>query len=371
MHRLACRALACLALAAIALGGFGQSAAAAPAPPPRIVFLGDSITDGHTYPLLVRQALAEAGLAPPVCINAGLGGDTAAGMRRRLDRDVLVHKPALVTLSVGTNDALRKAPPEPYEADVTAICDRLLAEKIPVLLMTTSILGPKNADADKRLADFNAILRRLAAAHVSRLAEVNRLMQDARAAGTNVLDSDGVHPNFAGHRIMARAILDALGYKEVPVPPELKIEVMPGVIRAWKIRAAAGPLDEAAVAALKPDDAWKDFTLPETAPQTTWWLEQERRRGFALSVDKLIGPGGKYQGLAVIDAGTPRRVFLNPGAQVEAVWLNGRRLYKRAEWTGWHAGRERLPADLRKGPNTVVIEMGPQFFLSMTDDNTW
>lgn len=370
MHRIACRALACLALAALALGGFGQSAAA-PAPPPRIVFLGDSITDGHTYPMLVRQALADAGLAPPACINAGIGGDTAAGMRKRLDRDVLIHKPALVTLSVGINDALRKVPPAAYEADLTAICERLLAEKIPVLLLTTSLLGPKNADADKRLADYNVILRRLAAIHVSRLAEVNLLMEEARTAGTNLLDTDGVHPNFAGHRVMARAILDALGYKEVPVPPELKIEVMPGIIRQWKIRVAPRPLDEAAVAALKPDAAWKDYTLPETAPQTTWWLEQERRRGFALSLDKLIAPGGRYQGLAVIDAPAPRRAFLNPGAQVEAVWLNGRRLYKRAEWTGWHAGRERLPADLQKGPNAVVIEMGPQFFLSMTADNTW
>ena len=32
----------------------------------RIVFLGDSITDGFTYPLLVRQALAEAHRPVPV-----------------------------------------------------------------------------------------------------------------------------------------------------------------------------------------------------------------------------------------------------------------------------------------------------------------
>lgn len=34
----------------------------------RIVFVGDSITDGHTYPQLVRQALAEAGRPVPVCL---------------------------------------------------------------------------------------------------------------------------------------------------------------------------------------------------------------------------------------------------------------------------------------------------------------
>lgn len=55
---------------------------AADTPPQRIVFIGDSITDGHTYPLLVRQALAEAHKPVPVCINAGISGDTAAGMRK-------------------------------------------------------------------------------------------------------------------------------------------------------------------------------------------------------------------------------------------------------------------------------------------------
>ena len=49
--------------------------------PARIVFLGDSITDGHTLPLLLRQAL---GAGAPACINAGVAGDTAAGMRAQL-----------------------------------------------------------------------------------------------------------------------------------------------------------------------------------------------------------------------------------------------------------------------------------------------
>ena len=43
-----------------------------------IVFLGDSITDGNTYPLLIHQALTEAGKPVPLCINAGIGGNTAA-----------------------------------------------------------------------------------------------------------------------------------------------------------------------------------------------------------------------------------------------------------------------------------------------------
>src|SRR5262245_586087 len=104
----------------------------------RIVFVGDSITDGHTYPQLVRQGLAEAGQSVPVCINAGVAGDTARGMRQRLERDVLIHRPTLVTLSAGVNDIFRKVKPADYEADVVAIADRLHKEKVSMLLLTTS-----------------------------------------------------------------------------------------------------------------------------------------------------------------------------------------------------------------------------------------
>jgi hypothetical protein len=61
--------------------------------PARLVFIGDSITDGHTLPLLVEHALTDAKKPVPRCINAGVASDTAALMRARLERDVLVHPP--------------------------------------------------------------------------------------------------------------------------------------------------------------------------------------------------------------------------------------------------------------------------------------
>src|SRR5689334_17466248 len=104
--------------------------ALAPDEPGRLVFLGDSLTDGHTLPLLVRQALGDRS---PVCINAAVAGDTAAGMGKRLERDVLSRRPTRVALSVGINDVLRKVPPSEYEADVTAISERLKRDSVPML----------------------------------------------------------------------------------------------------------------------------------------------------------------------------------------------------------------------------------------------
>ncbi len=76
-----------------------------PVPRPRIVFVGDSSTDGNTYLLLIRQALARAGRPVPLCVNAGVSMDTARGMRQRLERDVFAHRPTLVVLSAGIADA--------------------------------------------------------------------------------------------------------------------------------------------------------------------------------------------------------------------------------------------------------------------------
>jgi lysophospholipase L1-like esterase len=375
-----------------------------PRPAERIVFMGDSITDGDTLQILVFLAIAdsrrptpfpcvpragdpqaaravdemlEAMWHPlPILINAGVAGDTAAGMAERLERDVLVHKPTLLVLSVGINDVLRQVPTADYERDVTRIAERMKAARIPMLIMTTSILGEKNAEADAKLAEYNASLRRVAEKYGGRVAEVNALMQKARAAGTNVLEADDVHLSFAGYRVMARAVLDALGYKSVPVPKENQfnraVGLMPGVIRHWKVRAVTGPLDEAAVAALTVDETWKDLSLPQREPAAQWWPEQERKRGFAQGLDKVAGPSSRYVGVATLRKKGARKVHFNTGAQLERIWLNGKCLYDRkGEWTGWHAGRDCIPAELRPGANTVVIETGNEFFLSVTDDNNW
>jgi lysophospholipase L1-like esterase len=324
--------------------------AAAPGEPERIVFLGDSITDGHTAPLLVRQALGDRA---PACINAGVAGDTAAGMRGRLERDVLPRRPTMVALSVGINDVLRNVAAPDYEKDVRAISERLRREGIPMLIFTPTILGAKHADAEKRLADYIAVLRRLATERGYAIAEVHASMQDARAAGLELLEPDQVHLTFEGYRVMVRAILDALGRKDAAVPKEPAIEPMPGLIRDWKIRAL-------------PDGEWTALRLPQAGKAAHWWMDQERRRGFAVELG-----GKRFAATATLESKEAREVYLNTGADLASLTLNGTRIWKSEGWTGWHAGKERIAARLVVGTNTIEIESGGAFFLSVTDDNSW
>ena len=318
----------------------------------RIVFLGDSITDGHTLPLLVRQATGA------VCINAGVAGDTAAGMRKRLERDVLPRRPGRVALSVGINDVLRGVSASEYETDVAAICDRLKRERIPLILLTPTILGPKHAEAEKRLSEYIAILRRIAAKEAFPVAEVHDRMREARTAGRELLESDQVHLTFEGYRVMARAVLDAMGRPGPAVPEALVLEPMPGILREWQVRAL-------------PDGEPKPLTLPQPRPAAHWWFDQERRRGFAIELEKLAGAAKRFRATAALESKEARDVFFNTGADLVSVTLNGALVWKSDGWTGWHAGKERLAARLAAGTNTIEIESGATFFLSVTDGNSW
>jgi hypothetical protein len=216
-------------------------------------------------------------------------------------------------------------------------------------------------------------LGRVARRYNAAMAEVNEQLRNEQKQGTKVLEDDQVHLTFAGYRATARAVLDALGHKDVAVPKELKLDVMPGVVRDWKVKALdrADALDEKSVAQVKPDESWKSLALPQKGPLANWWADQERQRGFVQELDKLAGPGKAYLGVATVEAARARKAFLNTGAQLSAVWLNGKRVYKSDGWTGWHAGKERVPIELKEGKNVLVIETGPAFFLSITDDDQW
>ena len=106
-----------------------------------IVFLGDSIVDGHTSLLLLSQALRERGGEQPVLVNAGVGGNTLRQMRERATRDVLPHDPDTVCISAGVNDAHQGVAPEAFEADLVALFGFLREHRIVPVLATPTPLA--------------------------------------------------------------------------------------------------------------------------------------------------------------------------------------------------------------------------------------
>ena len=343
----------------------------------RVAFLGDSITDGHTLPILFAQSLTAAGITPPICTNVAVAGNRASDMLARLERDVLPFHADYVTISAGVNDANNKVPPEKYAAEMTAIVDRLTAAGSQVILVApTPITSAHAAEVKPRWTAYTVFLRELAQQRHLRLAEFDRRMEEAIAAGQTVMGGDGIHIDFPGYRVMTRSLLDTMGYPDVPVVEKMQVHLMPGVITPWQVRQAPAesPMTEVEVASLKPDTTWKTLTLPQdqaAAVPGGWWLEQERQRGFVVGLDFVVGKAKHYQAVAEIASQRERQAFLNTGGSLETIWLNGKKIYQAPGNSGWHPGKERLPITLRSGANQLLVETGTRFFLSLTDDNTW
>src|SRR5690554_3154150 len=72
----------------------------------RVVFLGNSITDGGRYHsfiwLYYMTRFPNRNLR---VLNAGIGGDTALNMYKRLDGDVFSRNPTMLVVTFGMNDS--------------------------------------------------------------------------------------------------------------------------------------------------------------------------------------------------------------------------------------------------------------------------
>jgi lysophospholipase L1-like esterase len=208
----------------------------------KLAFLGDSITqfgwDKPTgYVKLVIAGLAACGITVTP-VPAGISGHKSNDMLGRVDNDVLGKKPDWMTLSCGVNDVWHGAngvPLDKYQENITAILDKAKAAGVRVMILTSTMIGEDQPNANNaKLAAYNDWLRQAAKARGLPLADLNADMQalvkEGGKPGTNLLTVDGVHMNEAGDRMMARGILVAFGLTKA---------MLEKVDAAWKPGGAA------------------------------------------------------------------------------------------------------------------------------------
>ncbi|MGH7322618.1 MAG: GDSL-type esterase/lipase family protein [Candidatus Rokuibacteriota bacterium] len=184
-------ALALLGLAAYAWWS-GGDAPLPPLDPTRdvVVFLGDSITGGHGLPLEVTFP-HRLGAALGIRIrNAGISGDTTAGALQRLGADVLAHRPKLVVVELGANDAFRRVPSAQVLQNLRAIVRRVRESGSGVVLIHV------------RVAALGSDLPRDGLREIAR-EEGARLVEDFLAGVVPSLTNDGLHPTAEGHARLA------------------------------------------------------------------------------------------------------------------------------------------------------------------------
>ena len=172
---------------------------------PRVVFLGDSITDGWR----LNEYFPDQDY-----INRGISGQITGQMLGRMLDDVLKHKPAAMVLLAGTNDIARGVPVSTIQSNITMITE--LAQKHGIKVILASILpihdynknkDPRNMRSTARpmatIQQLNSWLAGYAKQNRATYLDYYSALVDSNGYLKEDLADDGLHPNGAGYRIMA------------------------------------------------------------------------------------------------------------------------------------------------------------------------
>jgi lysophospholipase L1-like esterase len=176
---------------------------AQPAENGRVIFLGDSITEGWK--------LAQY-FPGKQYVNRGISGQTTPQMLVRFYPDVLNLHPAAVIILAGTNDIARNTGPETLgmiEDNFRAMCE--LAQKHGVKVVLCLLLPVSDYTQHKQtdhrppsdILRLNEWLRRYAAEIEAEVADYYSVLVDSKGMLKEGYSDDGLHPNDRGYLLMA------------------------------------------------------------------------------------------------------------------------------------------------------------------------
>ena len=185
----------------------------------RVVFMGDSITDGWPIP--------EYFPGKPY-VNRGIGGQTTPQMLIRFRHDVIDLKPRAVVILAGTNDIAGNTGPMTVgevEANYASMAELARANDIRVVF--SSVIPVNNytplaepfflTRPSEKIVALNDWLKAYCAANGHVYLDYFGAMVDEKGMLNRALAEDGLHPNKAGYKIMAplaeAAIQKAIGGK--------------------------------------------------------------------------------------------------------------------------------------------------------------
>lgn len=214
-------------------------------PGTRILFQGDSITDGgrgygddpnhifgQDYAYLIA---ARCGAHYPdkswTFINRGISGNKVTDLAGRWQRDALDLKPDILSVLVGVNDAAGGGSAEQYER----VYDQVLQQALAANPNVQFVLGEpfvaqirRNAEIQKR----QAAVERLAIKYHAPVVHYQKVFNDAIAHSTQPITFwiwDGVHPTYAGHELMAEEWIRTVNrfYFSGKTPPRPTVAAAP------------------------------------------------------------------------------------------------------------------------------------------------
>jgi lysophospholipase L1-like esterase len=171
----------------------------------RVVFYGDSITDGWG-----RRAETGTFFPGKPYVNRGISGQTTPQMVVRFRQDVIDLHPAAVLILAGTNDVAGNTgpmTPEMTENNFRSMADLAHANGIKVILasITPAFDYPwrRGLEPAPKIRTLNAWLKDYCEQHGYTYLDYYTSLTDSEGGMKPGISFDGVHPNEKGYAIMA------------------------------------------------------------------------------------------------------------------------------------------------------------------------
>jgi lysophospholipase L1-like esterase len=193
---------------------------------PRVVFLGDSITDG--WPL--NQYFP----GRPY-VNRGISGQITSQMLGRMKADVLDLKPSVMVVLAGTNDIARGISKETIQNNLSMIADLAVAHGITPIFASIMPVSDYHKDTDPSymrstgrppatILEINRWIAEMCRARGFIHLDYFSKMVDANGYLQAELADDGLHPNARGYGVITPLAHEAIvqAFESRKIAPKAK-----------------------------------------------------------------------------------------------------------------------------------------------------
>ena len=209
MKRRHFNALLCAAAGAGSIAPvFAQTAATAA----NVLVVGDSLSAeyglrrGSGWVQILQERMIKEGI-PARMVNAGISADTTSGGRSRLPALLRLHKPAVVIIELGANDALRGLPLNMTRDNLTAMARASKAAGAKVVLVGMQV--PPNYGS-QYTRDFRDLFQQVASAKKAALVPFLLKGVADLPDPTLLFQDDRIHPNEAAQATIANNVWPVL-----------------------------------------------------------------------------------------------------------------------------------------------------------------
>ncbi len=268
----------------------------------KVVCFGDSVTGlyyhsggARAYTDFLRIALER--LYPKAkleMVNAGRSGHTTANGLARMEKDVLFHRPDIVTVMFGLNDLAKIQNLDTYRANLVRIVSRIRAAGGEAILCTPNSVVTTEARPFEELLKYCDVVRQVAEKLRVPLCDSFAGFEKMRAE--NELEwrltlSDEIHPNAAGHKVIAEQIAATIsGGRQTSLadvgPPQPAIgRTLSLLEKGSAIRVLAMPPYDVAII-----DALKSLNADARVEVTPWVVDGKSLREIEKEASKLVRP---------------------------------------------------------------------------------